>query len=90
MIDLFGNIVFQKVKKNDFKLKFKYPTEKERQNMNIVNRDMSAEEKKKLSKNEQSISELLEDLKNGTIQKENLSQEMLNELKVLLGIWKIQ
>jgi hypothetical protein len=47
---------------------------------------MSAEEKKKLSKNEQSISELLEDLKNGTIQKENLSQEMLNELKVLLGI----
>ena len=77
---------FQKVKDNHFKLKFKYPTEEERQNMNIVNRDMSAEEKRKLSKNEQSISELLEDLKNGTIQKENLSQEMLDELKALLGI----
>jgi len=40
---------FQKVKENDFKLKFKYPTEKERQNMNIVNRDMSEEEKAKTS-----------------------------------------
>ena len=33
--------------------------------------------------------ELLEDLRNGTIQKENLSKEMLSELKSLLDIWKI-
>jgi len=77
---------FQKVKENHFKLKFKYPTEDERKNMNMLNKDMSAEEKRKLSKNERSINELLHDLRSGTIQKENLSQEMLSELKALLGI----
>ena len=77
---------FQKVKDNDFKLKFKYPTEEERQHMNLVNKDMSIEEKNKLQKNEKSIVELLEDLRNGTIQKENLSKEMLSELKSLLDI----
>jgi len=76
---------FQKVKDQDFKLKFKYPTEDERKKMNIVNRDMSAEEKSKLLKNEQSLSDLVADLKNGKIQKENLSQEMLNELSALLS-----
>lgn len=76
---------FQKVKVQDFKLKFKYPTEDERKKMNIVNRDMSAEEKSKLLKNEQSLSDLVADLKNGKIQKENLSQEMLNELSALLS-----
>lgn len=54
--------------------------------MNIVNKDMSNEEKSKLQKNEKSIVELLQDLKNGTIQKENLSKEMLEELKKLLDI----
>ena len=47
---------------------------------------MSNEEKSKLQKNERSIVELLQDLKNGTIQKENLSKEMLEELKALLDI----
>jgi len=77
---------FQLVKENKFTLNFKYPTEEERKNMNIVNRDMSAEEKNKLIKNEKSIIELLEDLKSGRIQKENLSTEMLEELKILLNI----
>ncbi len=75
---------FQKVKENDFRLKFKYPTEDERQHMNIVNKDMSNIEKSKLEKNEKSIIELLDDLKSGKIQKQNLSKEMLAELKALL------
>ena len=54
--------------------------------MNLDNKDMSIEEKNKLQKNEKSIVELLEDLRNGTIQKENLSKEMLSELKSLLDI----
>lgn len=77
---------FKKVQANNYTLKFSYPTEDERKHMNIVNKDMSNEEKSKLQKNEKSIVELLQDLKNGTIQKENLSKEMLEELKALLDI----
>ena len=77
---------FQKIKENNFKLNFKYPTEEEREHMNIVNKDMSMEEKSKLQKNEKSIIELLGDLRAGKIQKENLSKEMLSELKELLNI----
>jgi len=47
---------------------------------------MSAEEKSKLIKNERSLVELIEDIRSGRIQKENLSTEMLSELKLLLNL----
>lgn len=50
-----------KVKGNSFKLKFNYPTLEEMEHMNIVNRDMSPEEKNKIIKNEKNISEFLDD-----------------------------
>ena len=77
---------YEKVKENGFKLKFKYPTQVEREHMNIVNRDMSPEEKNKLKKNERTLTELLEDLKGGKIKKEDLPREVLEELKTLLTI----
>lgn len=77
---------YEKVKDNSFRLKFTYPTREEREHMNVVNRDMSAEEKNKLIKNEKSLNELLLDLKTGKVKKENLPQETLEELKSLLSI----
>ena len=74
------------VKENKFHLNFKYPTTTEREHMNIVNRDMSAEEKSKLIKNEKNINELLKDLNEGKIKKEDIPSDMIENLKSLLDI----
>lgn len=74
---------FNKVKENDFKLKFKYPTKEEREHMNIVNRDMSSEEKTNLKSNQESLSYIVDSLKKGRIKKEDLSKEAIAELKSL-------
>ncbi len=72
---------FQKVKDNDFSLTFKYPTKEEREHMNIVNRDMSSQEKNRVQKNQKNLSEVLKDLKEGKIKKEDLPQELIDEIK---------
>ncbi len=53
------------------------------EHMNIVNRDMSQEEKNKIIKNEKNISEFLDDLKNGKLKKEDLPKELIEQLKEL-------
>lgn len=75
---------FQLVKDNGFSLKFKYPTEEERVHMNIVNRDMSVQERDNISKHKTNAMSLLEDLKSGKILKEDLSNELILELKALI------
>jgi superfamily I DNA and RNA helicase len=77
---------YEKVKKHGFKLRFKYPTEAERAKMNLLNRDRSPEEKTSLKKNERSLKELLDDLKNGKIQKEDLPTDTIEEIKQILDI----
>jgi superfamily I DNA and RNA helicase len=75
---------FEKVKANDFALSFIYPTEEERKHMNIVNRDMSDQEKNRVQKNQQNLGELLKDLSEGKIHKEDISIELLDQLRNLL------
>ncbi|MCA9381730.1 DEAD/DEAH box helicase [Candidatus Dojkabacteria bacterium] len=77
---------FNKVKENNFSLKFKYPTEPERRHMNIVNRDMTIEEKNRIRKNKSNLGELLEDLKLGRIQKEDLPQDLIEEIKNIINL----
>lgn len=74
---------FNQVKLNEFSLTFKYPTQAERRHMNIVNRDMSAQEKGRIQKNQANLSELLEDLQSGRIQKEDLPAELIEQIKKL-------
>lgn len=75
---------FKRVKENNFNLKFIYPTEEERTHMNLVNRDMTSEEKNSLEKNTKNTNELIADLQSGKIRKEDLDPETLKNLKSLL------
>lgn len=75
---------YNKIKKNKFSLKFKYPTAEERKHMNIVNRDMSAQEKSRIQKNQQNIGTLLKDLNEGKILKEDIPKELLDQLRNLI------
>ncbi len=74
---------FLKVKENDFSLSFKYPTKDEREHMNIVNRDMSTEEKNRVQKNQKNLAQVLDDLRDGKIRKEDLPKELVEEIKKL-------
>lgn len=75
---------FNRVKENKFSLSFTYPTKEERRHMNIVNRDMSAQEKSRIEKNQANLGELLEDIKEGRIQKEDLPPELIEQLKKIM------
>ncbi|HEA19407.1 MAG TPA: helicase [Pricia antarctica] len=75
---------FKKIKKNKFGLTFNYPTAEEREHMNIVNRDMSTQEKNRVQKNQQNLGDLLKDLNEGKIQKEDLPKELIDQLRSLL------
>lgn len=72
---------FEKVKANDFTLNFRYPTYEERKHMNIVNRDMSEQEKNSIQKNQKNLVELLKDLQEGKIQKEDLDRDLILQLQ---------
>ncbi|NER82420.1 MAG: ATP-binding domain-containing protein, partial [Leptolyngbya sp. SIO1D8] len=72
---------FAEVKRRNFALEFTYPTEKERRRMNLVNRDMSPEERSRINQRERSLIELAEALSKGEIHKEDFSPEVLEKLK---------
>ena len=71
---------YEHVKNNDFKLQFRYPSSAEMEHMNIVNRDMSPGDISKIKEIETS----LDNLKNGKIKKEDLSPELISELRKFL------
>lgn len=74
---------YEQVKKNDFQLKFIYPTKKDMEHMNIVNRDKSPEVKNTIQKSEKNLFDFIEDLKSGKLKKEDLPKDLIEELKNL-------
>lgn len=72
---------YLKVKQKDFCLEFKYPTEQERMEMNRVNKDMSFQERRRLTTQQKNAKELAEGLKRGEIKKDDLSPEILEQLR---------
>ena len=65
---------FEKIKNNNFTLKFKYPTAEERKQMRIVNRDMSPQQKGRLNKMKQNAADIANALNKGEIRKEDVSE----------------
>jgi superfamily I DNA and RNA helicase len=76
---------FESVKSNNFQLKFNYPTKNLRKKLNIVNRDMTEEEKRKVRKVDNSLGDLVQSLDNGNIHLEDLDSDQIQKLKKLLG-----
>lgn len=74
-------VEYHKVKQENFALKFTYPTVKERQEMNLVNRDMSRRERDRVLKKEKDLRNIIDALDKGEIYKEDIPQEILERLK---------
>ncbi len=80
---------FKKVKESNFELRFRYPTQQEIDEMNLIHRDISNEEKQEISNTEaalKNIPEIIEKIRNKQLLPQDLSEEaqsILRELKLI-------
>ena len=76
---------YQAIKEHDYRLDFVYPNEALRNRLRIVNRDMSAEEKSRVSSAKKTMSTLVQQLAAGDVQIDDLPDGDLDALRKLLG-----
>lgn len=75
---------FEILKSNNFSLKFKYPTLEERKELNIINRDMTTAEKKRIEKKKGYLKDILESLNSGETILDDYPDEVLEGLRKIL------
>ncbi|MBI5075734.1 MAG: ATP-binding domain-containing protein [Nitrospirae bacterium] len=75
---------FMMIRQAGFELRFKYPTEPERQKMTIVNRDMSKEEKERFAKKQSNMLDIIESLESGDTFIEDYPADVISKLQKLL------
>ncbi|MCA9474005.1 MAG: DEAD/DEAH box helicase [Nitrospira sp.] len=76
---------YEKAKSLDFDLRFKYPTEDERKQITIVNRDMSTSEQERFAKKQRSLLDIIESLESGETFIEDYPDEVIKKLRALLN-----
>jgi len=75
---------YEEIKRHRFTLDFIYPTEEQRQYLNIVNRDISESERSRIRKTKGSIDDLIKDLESGQVLPEDLGKDKIRRLSELL------
>lgn len=75
---------FERAKAANFELRFKYPTEEERKQMTIVNRDMSKEEKDRFAKKQNSLRDIIDSLESGDTFIEDYPEDVIKKLRKLI------
>lgn len=70
---------FEAVKVHEFKLRFRYPDEDQREKMKIVNRDVSMAERTRRAKTRSQLRQISKDLKTGRLRREDI-EELLDQL----------
>jgi len=75
---------YRRLKDMNFELVFKYPTEEERRHLQIIHRDMTAEERKRIESQERGLANLIEDLDAGKVHLEDLDEGLVQKLRSLL------
>ncbi|BAQ65434.1 DEAD/DEAH box helicase [Geminocystis sp. NIES-3709] len=72
---------FDRIKENNFTLNFKYPTASQREQLKLVNRDISSPKQKTVIKVERDLKSILESVEKGEINKDDLSPELIEKFK---------
>ncbi|WP_416393464.1 MULTISPECIES: DEAD/DEAH box helicase [unclassified Curtobacterium] len=71
---------YEKAKAADFKLAFRYPTEAEREKLNLLHREVTPEQAEAITQRKVSVKEFLDDLEEGRIFPEDLDPELITRL----------
>lgn len=77
---------YEQIKKANFELSFRYPTQDELERLTVVHRDMSDQERKDWQKRLESVDGLIDDLRHRRILLEDIDGEQLATLRELLGV----
>ncbi|MHD0307104.1 DEAD/DEAH box helicase [Rhodococcus erythropolis] len=75
---------YQKIKEASFRLRFEYPTEKQRAQLQILHRDATADQLAGIEHRRGALRELFSDIKSGKMYREDLTEEDLAQLRDLL------
>lgn len=75
---------FNHLKNANFELRFRYPTKEERKKLEIIHRDMTKQDRKRLDERKKGLAQILHDLETGAMNPEDLDEGMLEKLKKLL------
>lgn len=77
-------VEYRRIKCQDFRLKFRYPTQQELDKLTIVHRDMSADEAKAIERYRRSVSDVVRNLREGQLFLEDLDADDLIALRELM------
>ena len=75
---------YQKIRESGFALSFTYPTEVERERIEIIHRDMTAKQAAEVGKSRASVETVVADLEAGNLYPEDLDPEVRDRLIALL------
>ena len=75
---------YEELKKQDFELRFTYPTREQREQLRLVHRDMTTVESKRLENRQQNLDALIEDIKSGSVHLEDLDKRTVDALRAIL------
>lgn len=81
---------FNNIKDNKFQLNFNYPTKEQREHINIVNRDISIADIKKIEGKKSELLSIINDLEKGEILFEDLGEDQIKQLLKALGTKKVE
>lgn len=77
---------FEQIKNADFKLRFRYPTVEELQQLRTIHRDMSQDARRKLERSKDAIVGLVEDLQEGRLFIEDFDADQIQALRTVLDV----
>ena len=75
---------YDKLKSQNFDLKFTYPTEEQRKQLRVVHRDMTTAERRRLEQRQKSLFGLIKDIESGNIHIEDLDETAVDRLREFL------
>ena len=75
---------YNTLKARNFELQFVYPTGEQREQLRIVHRDMTEEERERLASRQRNLVDLIKDLESGAIRPEDLDKNTVAKFKELL------
>ncbi len=76
---------YEQLVSHDFELKFNYPSDEQRQQLRVIHRDMTEQERKKLRNKDKALVDLVKDLEAGNIHTEDLNEQAIMKLRELLS-----
>ncbi|NOQ77269.1 MAG: AAA family ATPase [Methylococcaceae bacterium] len=75
---------YEMLKQHLFQLDFNYPTKEQREHLKMIHRDMTVQERKRLEERKNDLSQLVNDLEDGSVLLDDLDDDLRQKLRVLL------